>query len=264
MRRPLVLLLLLLASSGLTGCVDGTVRVLLLPDGAGSIALDLGYDTGKWPGLFGDPYEGFRTQAQMGRFVEPGMVAWSQPHIEKVGRTRRWRGEVFFDDIAKLRFFGRHEGQTIEALGFEPDLARGVLGLRPGFIVYLDDPLPLPSPQSVGMSDVSLSPQLLSAIRQRIRPVIAGLDVRLEVELPGRVRRAAGLESVRANVATLAVDADRLGDAFARRTGLLLDEEAIRARDPVWSWEVPATWNDAAAQAYRQRRAAALQWWAAH
>lgn len=257
--RPL--LLILLCTLGLTGCVDGTVRVLLLPDGAGSIALDLGYDTKKWPGIFGDPYAGFVTQDQLRRFIEPGMVAWSRPEIEKTGRTRRWRAEVFFDDVAALRFFGRHEGRGIEALGFEPDFARGEIGLRPGFLVYLDDPLPLPSPQSVGMTEVSLSPQLLAAIRQRIRPVIEGLDVRLEVAMPGRVLRADGLDAKAGAVATLRVDADRLGAAFARRAGLLLDEEAVRRPDPRWSWEVPATWNDDAATAFRQRRAAALQWW---
>lgn len=245
----------------LVGCVDGTVRVTLLPDGAGSIGVDLGYDQAKWPALFGDPYAGFRTRAQLGRFLEPGMVAWSRPRIEEVGRSRRWQGEVFFDDVAKLRFFGRYQGQGIEALSFEPDLARGELGLRPGFVVYLDDPLPLPSPESVGMTEVSLSPQLLAAIRERIRPVIEGLDVRLELQLPGEVRRADGFDESEGRVARLRVDADRLAAAFARRAGLLLDEAAVRGDDPVWTWEVPTAWDEDAAVAFRQRRAAALRWW---
>lgn len=248
----------------LSGCIQGTVRVTVFPDGSGSIALDLGYDTRKWPGIFGDPYEGFRTQDQMRRFVDPGMTAWSQPAIEKNGRLRSWRGEVFFDDIAQLRFLGRHEGEVIEALGFDSAPEQGVLGLRPGFVVYLDDPLPLPAPERVGMSGVNLSPQLLDTIRQRIRPVIGGLDVKLEVELPGSIVRADGMDSFDGRIATLAVDADRLAAAFGRRAGVLLDEEAIRRDRPAWAWRVPATWNDARAREYRRRRAEALTWWHAH
>ena len=247
----------------LTGCVQGTIRVVVLPDGAGSIAVDLGYDTVKWPRFFGDPYAGFMSQAHLRSFTDPGMVAWSKPQVVENDGTRRWRGEVFFDRIDAVRFLGRHEGKMIEALGFDARLDRGEVRLRPGFVVYLDDPLPLPAPQTVGMTAVTLSPQLLSVIRQRIRPVIEGFDVILEIELPGEIERADGLDGHGDRIATLHVDADRLAAAFARRAGLLVDERALRASHPMWSWSVPANWDDLAATAFRQRRAAALRWWSA-
>ena len=257
------LLVALLALVTLSGCVDGVVRVRVLPDGSGSIAVDLGYETRQWPALFGDPYAGFRSADQLRRFTDPGLIAWSEPEIMEVDGRRRWRGEVFFDDVDDVRLLGRHRNRTIEALGFEADLPGGELALRPGFTVYLDEPLPLLPPRRVGMSQVSLSDDLLEAIRLRIRPVIEGFDVRLEVELPGTVTSFDGLDGAQGRVAHLQIDADRLARAFERRAGLLVDEEALASTPVLWAWEMPATWDDEEATALRQRRARALQWYGA-
>lgn len=255
--RRTLLLFAAVTSFGLTGCVDGTVRVTVLEDGAGSIAIDLGYGVDKWPAMFGDPLAGFRTREQLRDFLEPGMVAWSEPEITATDVERRWRGEVFFDDVGRLQFLGRRQDQVIEAMGFGPDLDAGRIDLRPGFLVYLDDPLPLPTPDKVGMSEVSLSPALLEAIRQRIRPVIEGLDVKLVLELPGTITRAAGFDAVAGRTAVLRVDDDRLARAFATEAGVLTDEAALR-EDPTWRWE-GRTSN--AGEDLRHRRAQALDWW---
>jgi|GEM_PF-2668677 len=246
--------------STLSGCVDGTARLTVLPDGSGSIALDLGYEVAQWPPMFGDPLEGFRTPDQLARFTDPGFVAWSRPRIVEADGERRWRSEVFFDDIGAVRFLGRQDGRTIEALGFDAGLDRGRIGLRPGFLVYLDDPLPLPSPRRIGMTGVSLSDDLLAAIRQRIRPVIEGLDVSLEVVLPGRITRADGLDGFSGRTARLHVDADRLAAAFMGKARVLTDVEALRD-DPTWAWELPPQWDQVAAEDLRRRRAEALEWW---
>ena len=261
--RNAPLAVLLAASLALTGCVDGTVRFTLLPDGAGSIAIDLGYETEKWPPMFGDPLAGFLTRDQLRTFTEPGFVAWSQPEVVETPTTRRWRAEVFFDDVGRVQFLGRRQGKVIEALGFEPALDEGRLDLRPGFLVYLEDPLPLPSPEQVGMSDVSLSRDLLDAIRQRIRPVIEGLDVTLEVVLPGAITGAAGLDGFEGRKATLHVDAHRLALAFASKARVLTDDQALRD-DPTWSWERPVTWDAQQAEDLRRRRGQALRWWTAN
>ena len=259
MRRTLPLLALLCVLTS-TGCVDGTVRVTVLPDGAGSIAIDLGYDPAQWPPLFGDPYAGFLERDELRRWMDPGMVAWSQPRVVDGETSRRWQGEVFFDDIDDVQFLGRHEGKVIEAMGFRSELERGRLHLRPGFLVYLDDPLPLPSPERVGMKGVSLSPALLDAIRQRIRPVVEGLDVTLEVVLPGPATRVDGLDRSEGRVGFLHVDADRLARAFTGTAAELTDVEELR-ENPSWAWQTPPTVPASEIAALRARRAAAVQWW---
>lgn len=258
--RRLILLLVLVAALATSGCVDGTVRVTVLPDGAGSIAIDLGYGIDKWPAMFGDPLAGFRTREQLAGFMEKGMIAWSEPRIVDTPTTRRWQGEVFFDDIGELQFLGRHDDRVIEAASFEPDFERGVITVRPDFLVYLEDPLPLPTPEKAGMTDVSLSPALLEAIKQRIRPVIEGLDVTLELELPGTITRAAGLDTFDGRVAELEIDANRLALAFASKARVLCDDQALR-EDPTWRWEVPVQWDQEAAEELRRRRGRALEWW---
>lgn len=258
--RVVLFALLALVVVTSTGCVDGTVRFTLLDDGSGSIAIDLGYERTQWPPLFGDPLAGFLTREHLAGFTEPGFVAWSEPVVVETDSTRRWQGEVFFDDVGRVQILGRRDGQVIEALGFAPDPAGGVLEMRPGFLVYVDEPLPLPSPERVGMSDVSLSPALLDAIRQRIRPVIEGLDVTLEIVLPGSVTRAAGFDAFDGDRAWLHVDADRLGAAFAREAAALVDVPPLR-EDPSFRWDATEAGAPARAETLRARRAHAGAWW---
>ena len=249
---------LLIGTLLLGGCLQGVVTATLMPDGSGSIAVDLGYELRKWPPFLGDPYAGLTEREGLARWLSPGLIAWSQPTVRVEEGRRHLRTEVFFDEVDDVILTGTRGGQRIQALRLHRQGQS--LHLQPGFLDLLDAPLPLPSPERVGLRGVTLSPELLEGIRQQIGAVIPGLDLRFELRLPGKVVRYDGLDFAEGRIAHLEIDADRATRAFHERAGVLVDEAALRSGDPRWAWEgqtVPP--EEIQALARRARRAKA--WW---
>ncbi len=256
MHRALSLLLSLLP---LVGCVDASVVVQLNPDASGSFDLDIGYDQRSWPAFFGDPFRGWLRKSQLQGFTDPGLGPWAEPRIVEVDGFRRFRTEVFFDDLDRVQILGWDDGRPFEALGFRYDREQHVVRMRLGIMEQLSRPLPLPSPKQAGM-EVSISDALMAAIRQEIRPVIEGARLRLAARLPGEVERADGFDAWQDREAWVEADADRIAAALRDRAALLFNPSTLGDGNLVLQWNA-APPSEEEGRRYRERRAAAQAWW---
>ena len=252
-------LLLLASALALSGCIDAQLTVNVMPDGSGNIDIDVGYDTRAWPSFLGDPLQTYTSHRQLRAWQSRGIIAWSEPELVREGRYRRIRTAMWFDSIGQVQFWATSKGQPLETLGIDWKGSEGRLDMRAGFVRFLDDPLPLPSPERVGM-DVSLSPALLDAVRAQIRPVIEGLEVRLDVVMPGKVTRADGFHTLEGRRAKIRVDADRLAEAMRDRAGVIFEEESLKAEPPRILFE-PQDVPEAETRALSEARLEALRWW---
>lgn len=255
MLRRLAPLLLFL----LTGCVDARIAAHLNPDGSGSFAVDIAYDQRAWPSFFGDPFHGWTQRSQLEAFTDPGLGPWAEPRISVEGGRRRFRTEVFFEDINRVRILGWDDGRPYQALGFRYDRADSTVRMTLGIMPQLAEPLPLPTPRQAGM-EIHISDDLMTAIRQEIRPVIEGAHLRLEAEVPGRLSRADAFDAWKGRRAWIDADADRVALAMRERAGQLLNEKTLDdgLLEVHWSGD---TSSAAEVDSFQRRLRDAYAWW---
>jgi hypothetical protein len=244
----------------LAGCVKADFVIELQPDGSGRIDADVAYSSRKWPGLFGDPFASFLTRAGYADLMPPGFVAWAEPEVSAEDGWRHLRTAAYFDDLRRVVLPAHRHGEPYPALRFAGDPRSGEIRLLADLDSILARPLPLPSPDELGMEGVSIPETVMNGIRSQIGTLISGLDLDLVLEAPGELQRADGFDSLTAGRAMIHVDADRGASAFQDRAGVLVDTEALTAGASTWRWN-PAPIDSNAIREFRADRAAALSWW---
>lgn len=257
--KQLALLSLLLAALLLGGCVDAEVVAHLNPDGSGSFAIDVGYEQRSWPAFFGDPFGEWTQRRQLENFSDPGLGPWAEPEVVVVDGYRRFRTEVFFAHVDRVRILGWNDGRPFDALGFQYDSRKSTVRMTLGIMPELAKPLPLPTPRQAGM-ELSLSDNLMRAIREQIRPVIEGAHLRLAARLPGAVVRADAFDDWRGREAWIDADADRVALAMRERAGRLLNEATLNDGVLEVQWR-PQEMSAAELDSFQQRLEAARVWW---
>jgi hypothetical protein len=256
--RTIAALLLLLPLIG--GCVRAEFEIVLLPDGSGALHADVAYSGKKWPSFFGDPYASFTNPAGFRGLMPPGFVAWSEPVVEVEEGWRHLRTSAWFDDIRRIVFPAKRSDETpYAALRYSGNPAGGELRLLSELDSILARPLPLPSPQEIGMDGVSIPDAVMSGIRSQMGTILSGLDVTLRLKPAGRISRADGFDALDLGEAVIRVDAERGAAAFQDHAGILVDETALTSGDVRWIWEPGEADLDLEAS-LRAGRAAAIEW----
>jgi hypothetical protein len=256
--RTIAVLLLLLPLIG--GCVRADFEIVLLPDGSGAQNADVAYSGKKWPSFVGDPYASFTTPAGFRGLMPPGFVAWSEPVVEVEEGWRHLRTSAWFDDIRRIVFPAKRSDKTpYAALRFSGNPAAGELRLLSELDSILVRPLPLPSPQEIGMEGVSIPDAVMNGIRAQMGSILSGLDVTLRLSPSGRVSRADGFDALVLGEAVIRVDAARGAAAFQDHAGILVDEAALTSGEVRWIWEPGEVAPDLEAD-LRAGRAAAVDW----
>ena len=172
-RRTIAALLLLLPL--IAGCVRADFEIVLLPDGSGALRADVAYSGKKWPAFFGDPYQSFLTPQGFAGMTPPGFVAWSEPEVTVEDGWRHLETTAWFDDIRRIVFPAKRSDRTpYAALGFSGNPAAGQLRLLSELDSVLARPLPLPSPQEIGMEGVSIPETVMNGIRSQMGTILSG------------------------------------------------------------------------------------------
>lgn len=256
--RTIVALLLLLPLIG--GCVRAEFEIVLLPDGSGALTADVAYSGRKWPSFFGDPYASFLNPRGFRGMMPPGFVAWSEPAVEVEDGWRHLRTAAWFDDIRRIVLPAKRSDETpYAALRFSGNPAAGQLRLHSELDSILARPVPLPSPQEMGMEGVSIPDAVMGGVRKQMGTILSGLDVTLRFAPTGAVTRADGFDAVEQGRAIIQVDAARGAAAFRQRAGVLTDEAALAAGEVAWTW-TPGAVDSTRVRDLRARRAAAAEW----
>lgn len=220
----------------------------------------MAYSARKWPAFFGDPYASFTTPMGFAGMMPPGFVAWARPEITAADGWRHLRTTAFFDDIREVVFPARRQGKRYAALRFRGDPAVGDLAIVSELDSILARPLPLPSPQELGMDAVSIPDAVMDGLRGQMGTILSGLDLDFTLVAPGVLLQADGFDAIEMGRGVIHVDARRGAAAFQDHAGVLVDAEALGAAAPRWIW-TPVTPDAALVNAVRERRAAALRWW---
>lgn len=257
MRSAAVLALLLPL---LAGCVRADFDLVLLPDGSGSIDCDVAYSVHKWPAFFGDPYASFVTPAGFAGMTPPGFVAWAPPEIATEDGWRHLRTAAFFDDIRRVVLPARRQGEPYAALRFHGDPAAGRLDLVCDLDSILARPVPIPTPEEMGMEGVSIPDAVLDGLRGQMGSILSGLDLSFSLHAPGVLLQADGFDAIEMGRGEISVGAERGAAAFQQRAGVLVDGPALTGPDPAWIW-TPVAPDERQARALRTRRDAAVRWW---
>jgi hypothetical protein len=256
--RTIGALLLLLPLIG--GCVRADFVIELLPDGSGALHADVAYSGKKWPAFFGDPYESFMTPKGFRGMMPPGFVAWSQPEVTNEDGWRHLRTSAWFDDLRRVVLPAKRSDETpYAALRFSGNPAAGEIRLLSELDSILARPVPLPSPQEMGMEGVSIPGAVMNGIRAQMGTILSGLDVTLRLHAGHGVRRADGFDVIENGEALIRVDATRGAAAFQERAGVLVDAPALGSGSARWIWD-PAEADPAATDRYLAGRAAAVRW----
>jgi len=256
--RTIAVALLLLPL--ISGCVKADFGIVLLPDGSGALTADVAYSGRKWPAFFGDPFESFTKPKGFSGITPPGFVAWSEPSITVEDGWRHLRTAAWFDDVRKIVFPAKRSDRTpYAALRFSGNPQSGELRLVSELDSMLARPLPLPSPQEMGMEGVSIPESVMNGIRSQMGTILSGLDVTLRLSPSGALRRADGFDEIVDGEAIIHVDARRGASAFRDRAGVLVDTNALTSGDARWIW-TPAPVDEALAMQLRVGRAAAMEW----
>ena len=153
----------------------------------------------------------------------------------------------------------RSDGTPYAALRFSGNPAAGELRLLSELDSILARPVPLPSPQEMGMDGVSIPGPVMDGVRKQMGTILSGLDVTLRLNPPGAVARADGFDAIEDGVARIRVDASRGATAFQSHAGVLTDAAALTSPDVRWQWE-PAAMDSALVREFRTRRNAAVEW----
>lgn len=260
--RTIAALLLLLPLIG--GCVRADFEIVLLPDGSGALTADVAYAGKKWPAFFGDPYASFLTPKGFRGMMPPGFVAWSEPVVEAENGWRHLRTAAWFDDIRRVVLPAKRSDKTpYPALMFSGNPAAGELRLLSELDSILARPVPLPSPQEMGMDGVSIPKPIMEGVRKQMGTLLSGLDVTLRLNPVGALSRADGFDAIEGGDAVIRVDAARGAAAFQKRAGVLTDWPRLIGDDVRWQWE-PAEADSTIVQQYRARREAAVEWFGAN
>ena len=259
-RRTIALLLLLLPLIG--GCVRAEFEVVILPDGSGAVLADVAYSGKKWPAFFGDPYESFLTPNGFRGMMPPGFVAWSEPSVEVEEGWRHLRTAAWFDDIRRVVFPAKRSDKTpYAALLFSGDPAAGELRLISKLDSILSRPVPLPSPQELGMDGVSIPDAVMGGVRAQMGTLLAGLDVSLTLRPSGALHRADGFDDIANGEAVIRVNSARGAAAFQQRAGVLVDWPRLVADDVLWEW-TPAPPDSNLVRDLEAGKAVARKWFA--
>jgi hypothetical protein len=260
-RRTIAALLLLLPL--IAGCVRADFEIVLLPDGSGALRADVAYSGKKWPAFFGDPYQSFLTPQGFAGMTPPGFVAWSEPEVTVEDGWRHLETTAWFDDIRRIVFPAKRSDRTpYAALGFSGNPAAGQLRLLSELDSVLARPLPLPSPQEIGMEGVSIPETVMNGIRSQMGTILSGLDLTLRLTATGDVLRADGFDDIEDGQAVIRVDAARGAAAFQERAGVLVDWARLVAPEPGWVWEA-APADSALVRELAAGKAAARNWFGA-
>ncbi|RKZ13003.1 hypothetical protein DRQ53_13975 [bacterium] len=243
----------------LTGCVRADFELVILPDGSGALRADVAYSARKWPVFFGDPFESFVTPHGFRSMTPPGVVAWAEPDISSADGWRHLRTAAFFDDIRGVVLPARRDDVPYAALRFAGDPAAGELHLVSDLGTIFARPVPLPSPQEMGMDGVSIPEPVMEGLRSQMGSLLAGLDLTLTLSTTAEVLQADGFDSIEDGRAVIHVDAARGAAAFKERAGVLVNEEALAAGDPMWIW-LPARADSLTLRAHDAERVAAVEW----
>lgn len=256
--RTIVALVLLLPLIG--GCVQAEFEIVLLPDGSGALTADVAYSGKKWPSFFGDPYKSFATPNGFRGMMPPGFVAWSEPVVEVEDGWRHLRTAAWFDDIRRIVLPAKRSDKTpYAALRFSGNPATGELRLLSELDSILSRPVPLPSPQEMGMDGVSIPDAVMGGVRAQMGTLLSGLDVTLRLKPSGDVTRADGFDLIENGAAEIRVGASRGAAAFQQRAGILADWSRLVGDDVQWTWE-PSEPDPALTAKLRAGRAAAVEW----
>jgi hypothetical protein len=242
------------------GCVRADFEVVLLPDGSGAVECDVAYSARKWPAFFGDPYASFTSPSGFRELMPPGFVAWAEPEISASEGWRRLRTAVFFEDIRRVVFPARLQGEPYAAMRFEGNPAEGDITLVCQLDSILARPVPLPSPQEIGMDAVSIPDAVMDGLRAQMGTILSGLDVSLSLTAPGVLLQADGFDRIEMGRGVIRVEASRGAAAFQQRAGVLVDADALGGENPRWIW-TPVPPDPRLVAALRERREAALAWW---
>ena len=259
-RRTIALLLLLLPLIG--GCVRAEFEIVMLPDGSGAVLADVAYSGKKWPAFFGDPYESFLTPNGFRGMMPPGFVAWSEPSVEVEEGWRHLRTAAWFDDIRRVALPAKRSDKTpYAALLFSGDPAAGELRLISQLDSILARPVPLPSPQEMGMEGVNIPDVVMDGVKAQMGTLLSGLDVSLKLKPSGRVHRADGFDEIVNGEAVIRVNAARGAAGFQQRAGALADWPRLVAEDVLWEW-TPAPPDSNLVRDLEAGKAAARKWFA--
>ena len=261
-RKPRTIALLLLLLPLIGGCVRAEFEIVLLPDGSGAMLADVAYSGKKWPAFFGDPYQSFLTPTGFRGMMPPGFVAWSEPSVFVEDGWRHLKTAVWFDDVRAVVFPAkRSDKEPYAALRFTGDPAAGELRLVSQLDSVLARPVPLPSPQEMGMEGVNIPGAVMDGIRAQMGTLLSGMDVQLTFNPSGDVYRADGFDAVENGKAVIRVNAARGAAAFQQRAGVLADWTRLVGDDVRWQW-TPDPADSALVRELSAGKAAAREWFA--
>lgn len=256
--RPLVTAASLVA---LTGCMKTDVQIVLMPDGAGKMVVDFDLNPNRLPFFVDDPLGNLTSPRFLQGSMVPGTYAWAPPERHRTEDRDRLVLTAYFKDINAFWFYKSAAGEidTALAFGYDPKRDPRTLHLRPNLERELDEPLPLPSLRSAGVS-IDLTPGVVSGLMPLLRPVLADMEIFLRVVVPGTVQQASGFTRLEGRTATIHVDRDRFVQVLTERAGVVLDEQALRGEDPAIRWTGSVVDGEAQA-AFRAEMKAARAWW---
>lgn len=242
------------------GCVRADFEIFVLPDGSGEIRADVAYSARKWPAMFGDPFASFTKPSGFRGLMPPGFVAWSEPTIGSSDGWRHLRTSVFFDDLLSVVLPARRsDGTKYSALRFSGDPAKGEVRLVADLDSILARPVPLPTPQEMGMDGVSIPESVMAGLRGQMGSLLAGLDLTLRLRTQAEVLEAAGFDTIEDGQAFIRVGPGRGAAAFQSRAGVLVDTPALTGKEPAWLW-LPAPADSLTLRKHAAARDIAVDW----
>jgi hypothetical protein len=245
----------------LSGCMQTDVQVVLMPDGAGKMVVEFDLDPHRLPFFVKDPLSNLQTPQFLRGSMVPGTFAWAEPERIQTADRDRLILAAYFKDINAFWFYKAQGGEidTALAFGFDPRHDPHTLHLRPYLEKELQEPLPLPSLRSAGVS-IDLTPGVLAGLMPLLKPMLANMSIHLRITVPGTVDRASGFRRIEKRTAAIDVDREAFIEILTDRVGVVVDEPALGVQDPTIHWN-GNVYTGEDQEAFREAMKTARKWW---
>ena len=242
----------ILASLGLSACVEVEQNVILLPDGSGKLEFKVSVKTDQ-PGA--GNFDDAANPDELEKNVK-GIVAWAQPVEEEKDGWKRIRLVGYFDDINKVKFIeppAEEGAETKEMLSFE------MKKTDKGFELVTKDQMSDQMSKDLGGAGGAGDDEFAKQMKEMMKQMMKSFKISFVANIPGKIVESKGYTSTEGRKAVLNIDGQLLTDVIDGKEEAKKKLESIKGERRV-SWgasELP----EAEAAAFKKELESARQAW---